>query len=178
MTLGECNIVYYIDYDILIFDIEQFILDIEREKCLRYRIRYQSTISNHYVRYRRDETSISTTLFVTFDIDEFSPSISSKVSFDIEHIRYRYTISNVENVDIEHAFDIEAFDIECYIRYRTSDTRYRGAKDPDVIMIRRHGVTRKSDSESESRRRSRHGHPPSQLTAPVPRRPRRSAAGS
>jgi hypothetical protein len=122
MTLGECNIVYDIDYDILIFDIERFILDIEREKSLRYRIRYQSTISNRYVRYRRDETSISTTLFVTFDIDDFSPSILRKVSFDIEHIRYRYTISNVKTVDIEREFDIEVFDIECYIRYRTSDT--------------------------------------------------------
>jgi hypothetical protein len=41
-------------------------------------------------------------------------------------------ISNVKNVDIERAFDIEFFDIECYARYRTSDTRYRGAKVPDV----------------------------------------------
>ncbi len=35
------------------------------------------------------------------------------------------------NVDIERAFDIEVFDIEDYVRYRTPDTRYRGAKDPD-----------------------------------------------
>jgi hypothetical protein len=89
MALGECYIVYDIDSEILLFDIERFIFDIEREKDLRYRIRYQSTISNHFVRCRRDETSISTTLFVTFDIDEFGHSISSKVSFDIEYRRYR-----------------------------------------------------------------------------------------
>jgi hypothetical protein len=55
------------------------------------------------------------------------------VTYDIEHLRYRCTISNVKNVDIERAFDIECFDIECYIRYRTSDTQYRGAsaKVPD-----------------------------------------------
>ena len=69
--MGECYIVYDIEPNILLFDIEQFIFDIEREKGLRYRIRYQSTISDNYVRYRRDETSISTTLFVTFDIDVF-----------------------------------------------------------------------------------------------------------
>jgi hypothetical protein len=39
----------------------------------------------------------------------------------------------VQNVDIECAFDIEVFDIECDARYRTSDTRYRGGKDPDVF---------------------------------------------
>jgi hypothetical protein len=38
----------------------------------------------------------------------------------------------VQNVDIEWAFDIEVFDIECYGQYRRSDTRYRGGKDPDV----------------------------------------------
>jgi hypothetical protein len=117
MTLGECYIVYDIDPDILLFDIERFIFDIEREKGLRYRIRYQSTISNDYVRYRRGETLISTILFVTFDIDDFSTSISSRVSFDIEYNRYRISISNVKNVDIEHAFDIEFFDIECFARY-------------------------------------------------------------
>jgi hypothetical protein len=101
MTLGECYIVYDIDSDILMIDIERIIFDIERVKDLRYRIRYQSTISNHYNRYRRDETSISTTLFVTFDIDDFLPSISSKVSFDIEYLRYRYTTLNVKNFDIE-----------------------------------------------------------------------------
>jgi phosphoribosyl-AMP cyclohydrolase len=56
MTLGECYIVYDIDSDILLFDIERFIFDIEREKGLRYCIRYQSTISNNDVWYRRDET--------------------------------------------------------------------------------------------------------------------------
>jgi hypothetical protein len=133
MTLGECYIVDDIDPDILTFDIERFIFDIERENGIRYRIRYHSTISNDYVRYRRDETSISTVLFITLDIDGMSPSISSSVIFDIEHLRYRYTISNVKNVDIERAFDIE-----CYARYRTSDTRYRGAnlKDPDGHMPR------------------------------------------
>jgi hypothetical protein len=112
------------------FDIERFIFDIEREKGLRYRIRYQSTISNHYVRYRRDETSISTALLLTFEIDGMSPSLSNSVTFDIEHLRYRYTISDVKNVDIVLAFEIEVFDIECYARYRRSNTRYRGAKDP------------------------------------------------
>ena len=71
MTLGECYLVSDIEPEILTFDIERFILDIEREKGLRYRIRYQSTISNNYVRYRKDETSISIILFVTFDIDDF-----------------------------------------------------------------------------------------------------------
>jgi hypothetical protein len=131
MTLGGCYIVYDIDPDILLFDIERFIFDIERKKGLRYRIRYHSTISNTYDGYRCDRTSISTILFLTFDIYDFLPSISSRVTFDIEHLRYRYTISNVKNVDIERAFDIEVFDIECYARYRTSDTRYRGAKVPD-----------------------------------------------
>ncbi len=37
----------------------------------------------------------------------------------------------MQNVDIEWAFDIEVFNIECYARYRRSDTRYRGGKDPD-----------------------------------------------
>ena len=64
------------------------------------------------------------------------------MTFDIEHLRYRYTISNVKNVDIERAFDIEVFDIECYVRYRTSDTRYRGAKVPDE----RPGSVRLADS--------------------------------
>ncbi len=50
MTLGECYIIYDIDPDILLYDIEQFIFDIERE------------------------TSISTTLFLTFDIENFSTS--------------------------------------------------------------------------------------------------------
>jgi hypothetical protein len=76
MTLGECYIVYDIEPDILTFDIERFIFDIKRESCLRYRLRYQSTISNDYVRYRRDETSISTVLFITFDIDGMSPLMS------------------------------------------------------------------------------------------------------
>jgi hypothetical protein len=39
MTLGECYIVY--DIDPIIFDIT---FDIEREKGLRYSIRYQHTI--------------------------------------------------------------------------------------------------------------------------------------
>jgi hypothetical protein len=130
MTLGECYIVYDIDPYILLFDIERFIFDIECENGLRYSIRYQSTISDHCVRYRGDKTSISTNLFLTFDIDDFLPSISSRVSFDIEHLGYRYTISNVKNVDIERAFDIEVFDIEYYVRYRTSDTRYRSVKVP------------------------------------------------
>jgi hypothetical protein len=131
MPLVECNIVYYIDYDIPIFDIERLILDIERGKSLRYRIRYLSTISNYCVRYRRDKTLISASLFVTFDIDGFGPSISNWVLFDIEYLRYRYTISNNKNVDIEYAFDIHVFDIECIIRYRLSINRYWGAKDPD-----------------------------------------------
>ena len=41
------------------------------------------------------------------------------------------SISKVQNVDIEWAFDIKVIDIECYARYRMSDTRYRGGKDPD-----------------------------------------------
>jgi hypothetical protein len=50
-------------------------------------------------------------------------------------------VSNVKNVDsdIECSFDIEVFDmIECYVRYRRSDTRYRRratAKDPDAITM-------------------------------------------
>jgi hypothetical protein len=62
-----------------------------------------------------------------------SPSISSSVTFDIEHLRYRYTIPIVKNVDIKCTFDIDVFDIDCYARYRRSDTRlgYRGGKDPD-----------------------------------------------
>ncbi len=48
---------------------------------------------------------------------------------DIEHLRYRHTISKVQNVDIEWAFDIEVFVIECFARYVMSDTRYRGGKD-------------------------------------------------
>ena len=104
MTLGECYIVYDIDSDILLFDIERFIFDIERKKGLRYRIRYQSTISNNYVRYRGDRTSISTILFVTFDIGDFTPLISSRVTFDIEYLRYRYTISNVKtSISNEHS---------------------------------------------------------------------------
>jgi hypothetical protein len=45
-------------------------------------------------------------------------------------------ISKVKNVDIERAFDIEVFDIECFVRYRLSGTRYRGAaaKDPDELQ--------------------------------------------
>jgi hypothetical protein len=84
-------------------------------------------ISNNYVRYRRDETSIWTVLLITFDIDGMPPSISNKVTFDIEHLRYQCTISNVKNVDIEWAFDIEVFDIECFVRYRRSNTRYRAS---------------------------------------------------
>jgi hypothetical protein len=83
------------------------------------------------VRYRRDEISISITLFMTFDIHK--PSISHNDTFDIEHLRYRHTISKVQNVDIEWAFDIEVFDIECDARYRRSAARYRGGKDPDDV---------------------------------------------
>ncbi len=60
MTLGECYIVYVIDSDILLFDIERFIFDIERETGLRYRIRYQSTISNNVYSISKRQT---------FDID-------------------------------------------------------------------------------------------------------------
>ncbi len=49
-------------------------------------------------------------------------------------------ISNVKNVDIERAFDIEVFDIDCFVRYRTSDTRYRGAKDPDDLGHHRYDM--------------------------------------
>jgi hypothetical protein len=49
-----------------------------------------------------------------------------------DDLRYRRTTSKVQNVDIDWAFDIEVFEIECYARYRRSDTRYRGGKDPDV----------------------------------------------
>jgi hypothetical protein len=72
---------------------------------------------------------------MTFGIGGLSPSISNDVTFDIEGIEYlrcRHTILKMQNVDIEWAFDIEVFDIECYARYRRSDTRYRGGKDPDV----------------------------------------------
>jgi hypothetical protein len=68
---------------------------------------------------------------MTFDIEGLSPSISNNETFDIEHLRYQHTISKVQNVDIELTFDIEVFDIECDTRYRRSDTRYRGGKDPD-----------------------------------------------
>jgi hypothetical protein len=53
------------------------------------------------------------------------PSISN--TYDIEGAK-RHA------VDIEWAFDIEVFDIECYARYRRSDTRHRGGKDPDVLV--------------------------------------------
>jgi hypothetical protein len=79
---------------------------------------------------------------MTFDIEGLSPSISNYVTFDIEHLRYRHTISNVRNVDIEWSFDIEVFDIECYARYRRSDTRYRGGKDPDGPVIMGKGCRR------------------------------------
>jgi hypothetical protein len=59
------------------------------------------------------------------------------VTFDIGLLDIRYRTPSkpadskvVKNVDIECAFDIEVFDIECDGRYRTSDTRYRGGKDP------------------------------------------------
>jgi hypothetical protein len=99
MTLGEQYIVYDIEPDILKIDIESndITFDIEREYGLpsRYRIQYQSTISNIYVRYRLDKTSISTVLFLPFDIDGMTPSIlsSASVTFDIiEHLRYQYTM--------------------------------------------------------------------------------------
>ncbi len=41
-------------------------------------------------------------------------------------------ISKVQTDDIECAFDIEVFDIVGTVRYRRSDTRYRGGKDPDA----------------------------------------------
>ena len=84
-----------------------------------------------YIRYRRDEISTSTTTSMTFDIEGLWPSMSNNVTFDIEYLRYRHTILKVQNVDIEWTFDIEVFNIECYARYRKSDTRYRGGKDPD-----------------------------------------------
>jgi hypothetical protein len=64
---------------------------------------------------------LSRTLFMTFDIEGLSSSISNNVTFDIEHLRYRHTISKVQNVDIEWTFDIDVFDIECYVQYRRSD---------------------------------------------------------
>ena len=50
------------------------------------------------------------------------------------------SLSNVKKVDIERAIDIEVFDIECFVRYRTSDTRYRGAKVPDELPTYRDSV--------------------------------------
>jgi hypothetical protein len=99
--------------------------DIVYDICIRYRM--------IYVRYRRYETSISTTLSMTFDIEGLSPSISNSVTIDIDYLRYRQMISKVQNVDIECVFDImiEVFDIECCARFRRSDTRYRVGKDPD-----------------------------------------------
>jgi hypothetical protein len=54
------------------------------------------------------------------------------------HNESELEVANMQNVDIrvEWAFDIRVelevfkFDIECYARYRRSDTRYRGGKDP------------------------------------------------
>jgi hypothetical protein len=115
--------VYYIDPDILWHNLRYRTWD-------RPSISY--TISAYDIEYRKDETSISTTIIMTCDIEGLSPSISNNVTFDIEHLRYRHTISKVQNVDIEWTFDIEVFDIECYARNPRSDPRYRGGKDPDV----------------------------------------------
>jgi hypothetical protein len=74
--------------------------DIVYDINMRYQIMFD--------RYRRHETSISITLFMTFDNEVLSPSISNSVTFDIEHLRYRYTTSNVKNMDIELAFDTKS----------------------------------------------------------------------
>jgi hypothetical protein len=66
--------------------------DIVNDINIRYR--------TFYVWYRRDETSISITLFMTFDIEGLWPWISHNDTFYIEHLRYRHTISKVQNVDI------------------------------------------------------------------------------
>jgi hypothetical protein len=60
------------------------------------------------------------------------------VTFDIEKCYLRYRTQSISIHDIERKnlryrfeFDIEDFDIEYFVRYRASDTRFRGAKDPD-----------------------------------------------
>ncbi len=77
-------------------------------------------------RYRQPYswTSISKVCDLRYRI--IRPSIS--YTFDND------TISKVQNVDIECAFDIEVFNIECYGRYRKSNTRYRGGKDSDEYI--------------------------------------------
>jgi hypothetical protein len=72
----------------------------------------------------KNENSISICLFVTFDIEKCDPRYRTRTislhDIDCEIFRYRCD------------FDIEDFDIEYFVRYRASDTRYRGAKVPDA----------------------------------------------
>jgi hypothetical protein len=64
--------------------------DIVHDINMRYQIIFD--------RYRRHETSISTTLFMTFDIKILSPSISISVTFNIDiDIRYRRCKTSISN---------------------------------------------------------------------------------
>ncbi len=54
------------------------------------------------------------------------------MTFDIVHVRYRYTISIVKIFDIDVLSISNVYDIEYFVRYRASGTRYRGAKVPDA----------------------------------------------
>jgi hypothetical protein len=76
--------------------------DIVYDICKRYR-----TI---YARYRRYETTISTTPSMTFDIEGLSPSISNSVTvtFDIEYLRlgYQHTISGRCKTSISNGHSI------------------------------------------------------------------------
>jgi hypothetical protein len=66
--------------------------DIEREKGLRYRIRYHNTISKLF-------WSISE--IQNFNIDLPFRDIRYRWLFDVEHVQYRYTISIEKIIDID-----------------------------------------------------------------------------
>ncbi len=79
------------------------------------------------------------------------------MTFDIEKCDLRYRTRTISIHDIECKlfryrcdFDIDSedFDIEYYVRYRASDTRYRGAKVPDKLFRVSDSATQAGCSES------------------------------
>ncbi len=110
MILAECYIVSNIEPDM--FDMTFYI---ERQCDLRYCIRYQYTIS--------------------MCVCSISKSWNLDIGEPVINVRYRILVT----------FDIEQWDLGCRtplilicdieggIRYRRSDTRYRGGKDPDEV---------------------------------------------
>ena len=86
---------YFFD---MTFDIERDNLreafDIVYDTSKRYRM--------IYVRYRRYETSISTTLSMTFDIEGLSPSDSESISISVIFKFAARAISSIFDIDIRY----------------------------------------------------------------------------